>query len=145
MTHMQYFRVVGNSARGMDKSTPHLYYSLFATKLNVKKFYYLMCPPLSFDHRNIKINNIDKPSLNTCLFIGEQLGYRLHVIEMLFLAHWNCTSGSDTFLHLKFYLFFITNYQIPRFVKKCLQLANIHSKVVSLHCDSRSWKTSIKN
>ena len=39
---------------------------------------YLMCPPLSFDHRNIKINNIDKPSLHTCLFIGEQLGYRLY-------------------------------------------------------------------
>ena len=47
-------------------------------RLYVKKSYYLMCPPLSFDHRNIEINNIDKPSLYTCLLIGEQLGYRLY-------------------------------------------------------------------
>ena len=39
---------------------------------------YLMCPPLSLDHRNIEINNINKLSLYTCLFIGEQLGYRSH-------------------------------------------------------------------
>ena len=39
---------------------------------------YLMFPPLSFDHRNIEINNIDKLSLYARLFIGEQLGYRLH-------------------------------------------------------------------
>ena len=75
----EYFRGVGNSARGMNKSTPHLLYSLFTPKLNVKKFYYLMCPPLSFDHRNIEINNIDKPSLYTCLFIGEQLGYTVFI------------------------------------------------------------------
>ena len=41
-------------------------------------FIYLMCPPLSFDHRNIEINNLDKPSLYTCLIIGEQLGYHLY-------------------------------------------------------------------
>ena len=29
-----------------------------------------MYPPLSSDHRNIKINNTDKPSLHTCLFTG---------------------------------------------------------------------------
>ena len=29
-----------------------------------------MCPPLSFDHRNIEINNTEKPSLCTCQFIG---------------------------------------------------------------------------
>ena len=33
-----------------------VYYCIF----DVKKFYYLMCPPLSFDYRNIEINNIDK-------------------------------------------------------------------------------------
>ena len=44
-----------------SNNTLHLY---------VKEFYYLMCPPLSFDHRNIEINNTDKPSLCTCLFIG---------------------------------------------------------------------------
>ena len=27
---------------------------------------------------HLKINNIDQPSLYTCLFIGEQLGYRLY-------------------------------------------------------------------
>ena len=37
----------------------------------VKEFYYLICPPLSFDHQDIEINNIDKPSLYTGLFIGE--------------------------------------------------------------------------
>ena len=73
-----YFMGVGNSARGMNKSRPHILHSLFSTKLNVKKFYYLMCPPLSFDHRNIEINNIDKSSLYARLFIGEQLGCRLH-------------------------------------------------------------------
>ena len=45
---------------------------------NVNKFHYLMFPPLSFDHHNIEINNINKPSLYTCLSIGEQLGYRLY-------------------------------------------------------------------
>ena len=39
---------------------------------------YMMCPPLSFDHLNIEINNIDQPSLYTRLFIREQLGYRLY-------------------------------------------------------------------
>ena len=38
--------------------------------LDVKLLVPLMCPPLSFDHRNIKINNTDKPSLHTCLFTG---------------------------------------------------------------------------
>ena len=33
-------------------------------------FYYLMCPPLSFDHRDIEINNTEKPSLCTRLFTG---------------------------------------------------------------------------
>ena len=30
-----------------------------------------MCPPLSFDHHDIQINNIGKLSLYTSLFIGE--------------------------------------------------------------------------
>ena len=38
--------------------------------LYVKEFYCLMCPPLSFDHCSIEINNTNKPSLCTCLFIG---------------------------------------------------------------------------
>ena len=39
--------------------------------LSVLYFDQLLCPPLSFNHRNIKINNTDKPSLHTCLFTGE--------------------------------------------------------------------------
>ena len=46
-------------------TSPYPEYLLF-----VREFYYLMCPPLSPDHRNIEINNTDKPSLCTSLFIG---------------------------------------------------------------------------
>ena len=43
-----------------EQSTPWVY---IFSQIYVKKFYYLMCHWLSFDHRSIKINNIDKPSL----------------------------------------------------------------------------------